>query len=209
MKNKSEQRKEKVITVKNYGAGSVEAVWAADFLYTKITKTGLDYLIPSYSYTLCSIIEENLNCLLIDFFYSKFGDKYKEYVAVYLKMTIHDKLKIVIPTISEFKYDLNHTKEEIIVIRQLFEIRNQLIHIKNHYYLAKFIKNNDGQEFMEELDEKQLNIYSDKKFEKLNKEKLLGFLKAQKAFTPFIHRLHSRIKRKDFKPADWLIQISN
>src|SRR5687768_16168 len=172
-----------------YNQGSSEAVWSAEFLFKEIFDNNRTYLKPSFIYALCSIIEENLNCILIDFFQSKFGENYKPFASTIIKMSIHDKLNIVIPTISDFKYQLNQDKKQIKTIKQLFEVRNQLIHIKNHYRTTLFFETADGKFYIRELDEKELSIYDSIKYEKLDKKILKQFYSAQKEFTPTFYML--------------------
>jgi hypothetical protein len=190
-----------------YNSGSSEAVWTAEFLFKQIFKDKREYLKPSFVYALCSIIEENLNCNFIDYFYSKFGEEYKSYVTVFIKMSIHDKFKIAIPVISNYKYDLNHEKKEIKGIKQLFEIRNQLIHIKNHYRSTLWFETNDGKFCIKELDENELSIYDRVKYQKLDKEVLKEFYRAQREFTPKFHQLFQGMQRKNFNPQDWFIKL--
>lgn len=190
-----------------YNQGSSEAVWSSEYLFKEIFINGKEFLKPSFIYALCSIIEENFNCILIDFFQSKFGDNYKIFAATHIKMAIHDKLCIVIPTISNFKYQLNQEKKEIKIIKQLFEVRNQMIHIKNHYRKTLYYETKSGKHYIEELDEKELNIYDSINYKKLDKRRLKQFYNAQKEFTPTFHMLFHRMKRKNFNPKDWFFEI--
>ncbi len=198
----------KYLKIKTYNAGVSEAVWSARHLFEQIYVEKKEYLKPSFIYALCSTIETGLNCSIIDFFYSKYGESYKPYASVLIKLTIHDKLRIVMPIISEYKYELNQEKIEIKNIKTLFDIRNQLIHIKNHYKSALFIEMNSGECYIHDLDEKELNIYDRAKYQKLDKNFLKILYRSQKEFTPFFHRICNKMRRKNFNPKDWLISTT-
>lgn len=205
--NDQNLKKLKIRKLRSSNNGVVKAVCTADFLYYQIIKDKREYLIPSFIYALCSIIEENINCNFIDYFYSKFGEDYKSFSSVYIRMSFHDKLKVFIPTISDFKYDLNHEKNEIKIIKKMFDIRNQLIHIKQHYKSSMLFETNDGELFISNLDENELDIYDDLLYKKFDKNTLKDFYKAQQVFTPKIGQLFYTINRKNFNPQDWLIKL--
>lgn len=102
---------------RTYNRGTTNAVWSAKFLFKEIFENNRPFLKPSFIYALCSIIEENFNSVIIDFFEAKFGEEYKSYAAIFIKLSIHDKISMVVPVISNFKYQLNTDNSELRTIR--------------------------------------------------------------------------------------------
>jgi len=191
----------------SHSKGTIEARWASIFLYKQIFDKQEKYLRPAFVYTLCSIIEERINDNLIGYFFSKFGEDYKRFVSIFLKLSIHDKLKVFVPIISEYKYDLIHDKKEIIAIRKLFEVRNQLIHMKNHYKQTVQIVDQDDIFYLSELDEQETTIYDNINYNKLDKKTLTEFYEAEKEFCSWTSDLFPKILRKDFKMGLWITEL--
>lgn len=205
----NEFKKIEIAKGKSYDYGVYYARHSANHLLEEINKGEKDFLKPNLIHTLSSIVEGKLNACFIDFCFDKFGDSYKSYSKTFLKMSIHDKLNILIPLISNYKLQLNYEKTEIKRIRKIIEYRNQLIHIKQHYTTNLYEEAEDYGTYEYNLNEKELGIYHDIKYAKLETEFLNESHKLIHQFNLKFENLSRNINYKKFKTEDWFIPIDN
>jgi len=189
--------------------GTFEARHAANHLLEKITEEKADFLKPSLIYSLSSLVEGKLNACFIDFCYSKFGDEYKNFSKSFIKMSIHDKFNLIIPIISNYEFNLNHSNKNIIVIKKMISVRNQLIHIKSHYVTYLFSEYENNEMFEQNMNQDELGIYHDSNFEKLDINFLNDCFNAVHTFSKKFSDLSKKINYKNFKPEEWFITLES
>lgn len=136
----SNSREERKVPVKSF-TGLYYARRSAEHLLRQIAE-GNEHLIAAFIFALCSGIEGAINDVYIDYFYKKMGYNYKEFVKPFIYMNLRDKLMVIIPIVSDYKYQINEKCDDYKSLVKLFELRNGLIHVKQ-FWRPAFVTQED------------------------------------------------------------------
>ena len=89
-------------------------------------------LLPAYVVSVCAAIEHRMNDAYIDHFHRLLGFNYASYAAPYLRFRVEEKLGMLMPLLSDFKYELNRDSQHVKFLFRLFRLRNRLVHQVPH-----------------------------------------------------------------------------
>ncbi|WDT76604.1 MAG: hypothetical protein MPW16_05185 [Candidatus Manganitrophus sp.] len=191
----------------NYG------VWAsrqsAEFLLREMeSESYRHFLAPSFIAALCAGIEGEINTCYVDFFHKKLGKKYRPYIRPYLMLRVEDRLTQLPLLLSNFKYGLNDKNPKVKQVLQLFERRNQLLHVKHLWHYADITEDEKGKIIaIKYHDENDRDPYRDSTTEFVEKSDLRTYMKLYNEFIPRFASLASRITRKNFNPHGWFVRV--
>jgi hypothetical protein len=178
----------------------------AQYLYDEIKKgPDKDYLVPSFIASICAGIEGSINNIYISFLFQKFGSDYKSYVEPLLGIRgIKNKMKLLVPLISAYKYVLNEHNDTLQEIIRLFEMRNTLIHVRHHWFPVHIVQNEGELGLnMTYLTPDKLGPYDKGLKEYLTEHDYLHFMNISNEFQKGFYSLRRRMNRKNFKPEPW------
>jgi hypothetical protein len=205
------RRREKV-PVKAYTAG-VYARRSAGFLLKEITNgPHKEHLIPSFISALCTGIESLINDCYIDFFHRKLGLNYRGQVNVFLYMRFKEKLATLVLLASNFEYQLNEDDQGVKGIMKLVDLRNNLLHGKQHWYSATLIEEDSGTNLLYD-NPNTSDFYRDHEQTVILVKDLKDYMKLFKRFLPDFWNLGGSIgtagkfARKNYKPKSWFKKI--
>lgn len=126
--------------------GVFSARHAAEHLFAEITHDwGHNHtLIPSYIAALCMGLEGQINSILIEHFFEAVGSRYKNIIKPLLMLNARDRFSTAVVLASDYRYELNHGDPRVNQLFQLFELRNRVVHVKQHRKIATVSQNADG-----------------------------------------------------------------
>lgn len=192
----------------NYG------VWAsrqsAEFLLREMESQSFrHYLAPSFIAALCAGIEGEINTCYVDFFHKKLGKKYRPYLRPYLMLRVEDRLTQLPLLLSNFKYVLNGKHAPIKQVLELFDRRNQLLHVKHLWHYADVTEDEKGNIIsIKYHDERDRDPYRGSTTEFVKKNDLRAYMKLYNEFIPRFAGLAGRINRKNFNPHGWFVRVA-
>ena len=165
-----------------------------------------DYCVPAYITSICSGIEGMINELYIDFFHNRFGRQYRPLVNPFFRIPVKERISLIVPMLSDYKYQLNYDHDSFLVICRLFALRNSLVHVKHHWHRAKIIDYDVGCD-IEYISPTDIDIYAKGIEKALTKEDFERFMRVSNEFLTVFVNLERRIKRKKFDPKNWFKPI--
>lgn len=151
----------KGVPVKTYSAGAISTRTAA-FLLRSIIESPLgNDLIPSYIANLVVAIESTINDAFIDFLHKRMGADYKRHCKTFLWLRFKEKVSLLVLLASDFKYELDGDFGDLKSILSLVDLRNRLLHVKQHWFSATVTETQDGAsiEFENENDRDLLRFW--------------------------------------------------
>jgi hypothetical protein len=186
---------------------------AADFLLEKIRQTSKGrnvddhMLLPAYTASVCASIEFRINQAYIGHFYQKLGDSYEVYAAPYVRMGIEQKMSMLFPLISDFKYELNRKNDKVKELFKLFRLRNRLIHQTPHLIEATFHKVRDSVWFIEYPDDVYKYAHAHPEWQSINRKDLVMIHASLNFWMPWLYDIEKRITRKKYNHKDILVCV--
>ncbi|HHB76085.1 MAG TPA: hypothetical protein ENK84_06045 [Desulfobulbus sp.] len=191
--------------------GVVYSRHSSEYLFKQIVseRKKYDFLIPAYITVVCAGIEGKINTAFIDCLHKRLGKEYKTFVRPYLFMRIRDRFEQMPIIVSNFKYRLNTKNEKIKEIFKIFEFRNQLVHVKQHWHYADPIHDENGELISLKYKENNTNDPYRTGFviEKLSEEELAKIFNVYKSFISKFSNIANNINRKNFNPENWFVKI--
>lgn len=193
--------------------GIVYSRYAAEYLLKEIEGADADdfkreFLIPSFLSALCAGLEGQINDGYIDFFFRKMGKNYKKYIRPFLSRDIRERFKILILMISDYKYELNEANPDIKALFELFDLRNRLLHVKNHRHEVSYTGDKDYWYDFAFVTPDETDPYQDKVTTVINESKLQRFMKVYNTLIPKLSNIEFCIRRKNFNGHDFFLKIS-
>ena len=188
-------------------------VWAsrhaAEFMLKMIISHEYqEHLIPYYVSAICSGIEGQVNTAFIDHFHKHFGKTYRSYVRPYLLMKIYDRFVQLPIIVSNFKYVLNQDNPVVKEILSLFDLRNQMLHVKHLWHYADIVEDATGNIIdIQYHDPNHPDPYRESKYSFPDIEKLKKYMWLFNKFIPKFSNIANNINRKNFNPEDWFVLI--
>ena len=95
-------------------------------------------LLPAYVVSVCAAIEHRLNEAYIKHFHRLVGYGYEPYVSPYLRLRIEEKIGMLVPLISQFRFEVDRKNTRVAYLFKVFRLRNRLIHQVPHLVKAEF-----------------------------------------------------------------------
>jgi len=137
------KRKKKLFKL-NYALNCAKQT--AEYIYTSViekNEADKEFMIPHLFISMGTVIEGLLNNVLIDYFYHKLGTSHYDYVKTFLGLAFHNKLKLTVPLITDYQYELNMNKKDkrnyLKKIYEIIDIRNMFVHVKEHPFTYRDI----------------------------------------------------------------------
>ena len=192
---------------KNPGSGHVRshlglghASSAAAFLLKHIEADKYHaHLIPSFISALASMVEARINEAIIDYFYFKCGANYRGFAKGVLAIPLKERIAFTPALLSDFDILLNEKHPQLHIVFRLLELRNTLVHIKPHWFPAKW--DDDSLEYLKPQEVDPLSKLQGL-FE-FPRETLRGYSEAANSLVYDFRRLESRIRKARFRPEPW------
>jgi hypothetical protein len=185
---------------------------SAKFLLDEIAKNPKEkFLVPSFIFAICAGIESTINDAYIDFFHKRMGAEYKEYAKAFIHLRLREKLIVLIPLVSNFSYRMNEDNNDFKALIGLFDLRNNLIHAKQHWHTAT-ITQKGSYYYLEYDNEDSLDFYASDT-PKITLDDLKKYMSLFKKFRQDFRNLGGSIgiagkfERKDYKPRAWFKKI--
>lgn len=114
------------------------------------------FLIPSFYFSLCSLVEGSLNSSIsVYFMVNRMGNN-PDLINFYHRLGFIQKLRIAIPLISNNKFKVNFENEHVNRVIEMFETRNKFIHISNK--IIETGKENKHQSILSEISISKIEI---------------------------------------------------
>jgi hypothetical protein len=180
---------------------------AADFLLARIKKRKKNqFLVPSFIASLCSQVEAVVNDALVDHFYYRCRRNYQNYAQAFLTRPMPDKLFLVVPLISQYKFEWNKGSPDVQLLLKLFRLRNRLLHVKHPWVLATALEYEIGVSFLFD-DPDRTYYYTSEEFKNLTFADLDAYATHTERFVRFFRDIRWRINGPHFKPDVWLYKI--
>jgi hypothetical protein len=186
---------------------------AADFLLRQLRAEGKDSdlnnnsLLPAYIVSVCAAVENRLNRAYIDHFYRLVGDNYGQYTAPYIRLRIEEKLGMLIPLISNFKFEIDRKHERVLFLFKIFRLRNRLVHQVPYLVKAE----------LEWIDQGRANVYYPKseyeythshpEWETVRRRDLVSIHASLKFWMRWLHNIADRINTDRYNHRGVLKQI--
>lgn len=181
----------------------------ATFLLKEIAKDHeKEFLVPSFIFAICLGVEAGINDLYIDFFKHRLGPSYKDCVKPFLYLSMREKLLILLPIVSGFNFQLDLENDDVKGILRLFELRNNLTHPKQHWYVAT-VFNDALNESDIVLDNANItDFYSSKRGRHITVDELKEYFRLSEMFVSDFRAIAGSYRlsggfRKGFKPRGW------
>lgn len=200
-------------TIVQSNIGIVYSRYAAEYLLKEIDGADADafkreFLIPSFLSALCAGLEGQINDGYIDFFFRKVGKNYKKYLRPFLSRDIRERFKILILLISDYKYELNEANADIKALFELFDLRNKLLHVKNHKHEVSYTGDKDYWYDFAFVTPDETDPYQDKVTTVINESQLKRFMKVYNTLIPKLSNIEFCIRRKNFNGQNFFLKIS-
>jgi hypothetical protein len=194
--------------------GTVYSRYAAEYLLDEIDGAGADefkreFLIPSFISALCAGLEGQINDGYIDFFFRKVGKSYRKYIHPFLSRGIRERFKILILLISDYKYEINEANPDIRTLFELFDLRNRLLHVKNHRHEVRYNGTKDYWYDFFFVSPDETDPYQHKVTAVINETELKRFMMVYNKLIPKLSNLEFCIRRKNFNGHDLFLKILN
>jgi hypothetical protein len=186
-------------------------VWAsrrsAEFLLAQIEKDcHRNFLAPAFVGALCAGMEGEINTGYVDFFHEKLGENYGKYIKPYLFLRIEERFRQLPLLLSNFRFSLNEKDEKVKKVLRLFDLRNQLLHVKHLTHYADVTESEEGSivdiQYCEKSHSDPYRFSSD---DIVKVELLREYVCLYNEFIPQFAELASRINRRNFNPKGWFV----
>lgn len=180
---------------------------SAEFLLVQIrsSEESAGYLIPSFIISVCAGIEGLISDTYINHFFQHFGMDYKKYVRPFLFMNHHERLRLLFPLISGYRFALNEDSERVKALLRLFETRNRLVHIKHHKTAATIVEHEHGSDIL--FDNPDYTDFYSFGRDSIKMKDLRAALQLLSFYENFFWEINWHITRKHFNPRDVLVRV--
>jgi hypothetical protein len=190
-------------------SGGYSARQSAEFLLQAIERDPeADFLVPYFVAALCAGIEAALNTAYVDHFHKHLGKAYRKYAKPYLMLRLEERLIQLPFLVSGFKYVLNEKDPRVKQVLRLFDLRNQMLHVKHLWHYADITEDERGTiidiRFADRHDSDPYRL--DKK--PVDLCELREHMKLHKVFVAQFLNLGSRMTRKNFKSREWFVPVT-
>jgi hypothetical protein len=188
-------------------------VWAsrqsAEFLLAQIEKDcHRNFLAPAFVGALCAGIEGEINTGYVDLFHKKLGEGYGKYIKPYLFLRVEERFRQLPLLLSNFRFSLNEKDERVKKVLRLFDLRNQLLHVKHLAHYADVTESEDGRILdIQYCDKNHPDPYRFSTDDIVKEELLREYMCLYNEFIPQFAGLASRITRRNFNPKGWFVPV--
>ena len=188
--------------------GVFSARYAAEHLLDEITSDfDQNYsLIPSYIAAFCMGLEGQINSILIEHFFEAVGAKYKQIIKPLLMLNIRDRFSVAVVLASEYRYELNKEDPRVIELFKLFELRNRVVHVKQHRKIGSINRGEEGISITID-DPDPSDPYGPEQKWKVDSKTLRAWMSLFNYWVPRLSFLGTNIKRKQFNPSPDFLAI--
>ncbi len=188
--------------------GVFTARFAAEHLLAEVISDPRknDPLVPSYIAALCMGIEGQINSILIEHFFDVVGSKYKEIAKPLLFLNVRDRFSIAVLLASDYCYELNHKNERVIQLFQLFDLRNRVVHVKQHRKIGTLVKNQQSSSLTIDNPDPS-DPYGPEHQWKVDVKQLRSWLRLFNYWIPRLSFLGTNIKNTRFNPGTDFLPI--
>lgn len=182
-----------------HNSGYSYASSSLDYLASSIhNPAGRIFLVPTFVITACTVVEASINDCYIDHFQYQVGDDYLKIGRPFLYLGYRERLIVLFPVISTYRYVLDETHPKVRALFDLFELRGRLIHVKHKYRPAIVTEIEKGLTTLSVAEADPLDPYDGDYLQPLRLINTKKAYRLTKFWTRYLDGLHWRIRRRNF-----------
>lgn len=185
--------------------GQSYALSSLDHLRTALKEPQSLFLVPTFVITACVVVEAAINDNYIDHFHHVMGDDYMRIARPLLYLNFRERLSLLFPVISDWKFVLNEKHERVRALLAMFELRGRMIHVKHHYRRATLSTTPDGTYLVAGPEIDASDPY-DEYLTPLKRVRVNQLYLLTDYWRMYLDRLVGRIRRRNFNPHGLLIR---